>query len=50
MNIAFFGILHYSKLIRMINVGAVDAEGRLSPQLLYRIRIRLNYYLLLQNN
>ena len=29
MNIAFSGILHYSKLIRMINVGAVDSEGRL---------------------
>ena len=50
MNIAFSGILHYRKLIRMINVGAVDSEGRLSPQLLYRIRNRLNYYLLLQNN
>ena len=50
VNIAFSGILHYSKLIRLINVGAVDSEGRLSPQLLYRIRIRLNYYLLLQNN
>ena len=50
MNIAFSGILHYSKLIRMISVGAVDSKGRLSPQLLYRIRIRLNYYLLLQNN